>query len=71
LKVQCKICKKHTCFKCKEKWEMNHEGKTCEELEAHNASNGADLISRRNSYFKLLINNFLIKAVPNATKNTF
>jgi hypothetical protein len=50
---------------------MNHEDKTCEELEAHNASNGADLISRRNSYFKLLINNFMIKAAPNATKNTF
>ena len=47
MKVECKICKKHTCFKCKEKWETDHEGKTCEELEVYNMSNGVDLISNQ------------------------
>ena len=28
------------------KWENDHEGKTCEELAAFNATNGADFISR-------------------------
>ncbi|XP_071958434.1 uncharacterized protein [Antedon mediterranea] len=43
LKMQCPECRKYSCFKCKKKWEGQHDGLTCEEFKQWKIDNDPDM----------------------------
>lgn len=43
IRMTCNKCQQRTCFKCKEKWEEQHESLTCERFRAWKAANDPEL----------------------------